>query len=207
MYSFVLKFGAEDLLLRTISLGKTSNVGPEIYEVLCQDPKPALSNPLLHLRHGLLRMAYTGPEKIVSSSDCKKIFHKDYKSNVEKTNALMMLVNEMIRQHVSVKSLEIDEAYLKFEREVILCTIGKAHKDVESRDSIEEAAVFLVGALENVTGKRLSDQWNAAKKPAQQAPPSSSSSAVGATSKPNPLILPYRLKVPMFVFIVFSCYG
>ena len=61
-------------------------------------------------------MAYTGPEKIVSRSDCKKIFHKDYKSNVEKTNALMMLVNEMIRQHVSVKSLEIDEAYLKFVR-------------------------------------------------------------------------------------------
>ena len=43
-----------------------------------------------------------------------------------------------------------------------------------SRDSIEEAAVHLVDALETLTGTRLSNQWNAAKKEGPPAPAASS---------------------------------
>lgn len=207
MYQFVLKFGAEDLLLRTVALGKTRNVGKEIYEVLCQDPKPALSDPLLHVRHSMLRMAYTGPERILSSSDFKRLFQKDFKNAMEKCNLLLMDVNEKVKtQHASVTS-EMNEALLVFEQEMILCTLGKVHKDVVSRDSIEEAAVHLVDALETLTGTRLSNQWNAAKKEGQPAPAAapaaSSSSANTKQSQSSPLILGDTLKVSISVSFLF----
>ena len=154
----------------------------------------------------MLRMAYTGPEKILSSSDFKRLFQKDFKNAMEKCNLLLMDVNEKVKtQHASVTS-EMNEALLVFEQEMILCTLGKVHKDVVSRDSIEEA-VHLVDALETWTGTRLSNQWNAAKKEGQPAPAAapaaSSSSANTKQSQSSPLILGDTLKVSISVSFLF----
>lgn len=151
----------------------------------------------------MLRMAYIGPEKILSSSDFKRLFQKDFKNAMEKCNLLLMDVNEKVKtQHASVTS-EMNEALLVFEQEMILCTLGKVHKDVVSRDSIEEAAVHLVDALETLTGTRLSNQWNAAKKEGQPAPAASSSSANTKQSQSSPLILGDTLKVSISVSFLF----
>ena len=151
----------------------------------------------------MLRMAYTGPEKILSSSDFKRLFQKDFKNAMEKSNLLLMDVSEKVKtQHASVTS-EMNEALLVFEQEMILCTLGKVHKDVVSRDSIEEAAVHLVDALETLTGTRLSNQWNAAKKEGQPAPAASSSSANTKQSQSSPLILGDTLKVSISVPFLF----
>ena len=130
----------------------------------------------------------------MSSSDCKRLFHKDFKAAMEKANFLLMDVSEKVKtQHASVTA-EMNEALLVFEQEIILCTLAKVHKDVVGRDSIEEAAAHLVEALETLTGTRLSNQWNAAKKEGQPAPAASSSSATGKQSQSTPLILGDTLK-------------
>ena len=186
MYRFVLKFGAGDTLDETLSsikscAGSARQLGPDLYDALSQDMKPSTADPFLAFRHAMLRLAYTGPEKILSPSDVKRSFGKEYKTKVEAANALMLEVKKLIKSADPSDDDGLSILLGSFESELIMLALGKQHKEmILNADSFEGAAYVLCERVKEKCGKVISTKWDG-KKPAPKAASSSGPKAGGST--------------------------
>lgn len=186
MYRFVLKFGAGDTLDETLSsikscAGSARQLGADLYDALSQDMKPSTADPFLAFRHAMLRLAYTGPEKILSPSDVKRSFGKEYKTKVETANALMLEVKKLASEADPSDEDGLGPLLASFESELVMLALGKQHKDlILSADSFEGAAYVLCDRAKEKCGKVISTKWDG-KKPAPKAALSSGSKVVGAS--------------------------
>ena len=97
----------------------------------------------------MLRLAYTGPEKILSPSDVKRSFGKEYKTKVEAANALMLEVKKLIKSADPSDDDGLSILLGSFESELIMLALGKQHKEmILNADSFEGAAYVLCETCE-----------------------------------------------------------
>ncbi len=195
MYRFVLKFGAGQLLEETTSTIKAQvssdrQLGPDMYDALSQDMKPSTADPFLIFRHAMLRLAYTGPEKVLTPSDVKRSFMKEAKVKVEAANKLMAEVkNLMSPLYVTDHSGELRLLEANFQSEIIMLALGKKHKDMDPwAESMEGAAQVLRDLVKDKSGSVITEKW-AAHRPKE----TSSSSGPKSMGKTLPLESSIRL--------------
>ncbi len=186
MYRFVLKFGAGDTLDETLSsikscTGSARQLGGDLYDALSQDMKPSTADPFLAFRHAMLRLAYTGPEKILSPSDVKRSFGKEYKTKVEAANTLMLEVKKLVTSADPGDEHGLGPDLGSFENDLVMLALGKQHKEmILCADSFDGAAYVLCDRVKEKCGKVISTKWDG-KKPAPKAASSSGSKAVGVS--------------------------
>ena len=189
MYRFVLKFGAGKMLDYTTEtiksqVGSDRQLGPDMYDALSQDMKPSTADPFATFRHALLRLAYTGPDKVLNPGDVRRSLSKECKAKVEEATKLILEI--MVR----VSSLpdpqgEVKVLVAKFQSEIVMLVLGKKHKDmVPWASSMEGTAQVLCDLVKEKTGQIISDKWEAHR------PDPKTSSTSSAGSKPSGKTLP-----------------
>lgn len=164
MFRFVLKFSGGGLIDDTLARVKamatpTRQLGPDFFEVLTQDPRPPTGDQYLHLRHAMLLAAYTGPEKLLSPADARKLHSKDLKVQMSASNNLIFEVRKLVEPLGDPKG-DFSRALTAFETEVVLITLQKTHKDVPTRDTVEQAACCFCDALQELGAARISTKWD-----------------------------------------------
>ena len=204
MYRFVLKFGAGDKLDETTSsikacVGSTRQLGPDLYDALSQDMKPSTSDPFLAFRHAMLRLAYTGPERILTPSDIKRSFTKEAKQKVEAANRLIVEICQLMSSLPDTDgSLRLFRAH--YESEVVMLTLEKRHKDMPpSATTIEGAAKVLCDLVKDKSGRVLSEKWDA-HKPDHLVAASSTSGAKSVGTAVS-------LELYIFIILFQACFG
>lgn len=103
MFRFVLKFSGRNLMEETLARIKvmaapSRQLGLDMYEVLSQDPKPSSGDQFIHFRHSTLLAAYTGPEKLLTPADVRKMHNKDNKDQISAANRLIREIQKLVQK-------------------------------------------------------------------------------------------------------------
>lgn len=172
MHRFILKmsFGAPGLWDRVETILRTSansgrQLGPEFYEALACDPKPATSDACIFLRHAMLLAAYTIPiTKFITEQDVKKLLSKDLKEKAVSANGLISKCWKLVEGDSRIKmDFQIQTAMAAFEIDLILMLLRKRHATLAVAISEAEAACKLVDSIEVLQGIRVSDEWDSSR--------------------------------------------
>ena len=172
MHRFILKmsFGAPGLWDRVETFLRTSansgrQLGPDFYEALACDPKPATSDACIFLRHAMLLAAYTIPvTKFITDQDVKRLLSKDLKEKAVSANDLISKCWKLVAGNSSIKmDFQIQTAMAAFEIDLILMLLHKRHATLAVAISEGEAACKLMDSIEILQGIRLSDEWDASR--------------------------------------------
>ena len=172
MHRFVQKmsFGAPGLWERVETFLKTSansgrQLGPEFFESLACEPKPATSDACIYLRHAMLLAAYTIPvTKFLTDQDVKRLLSKDLKAKAESANQLIIKCWKLVRDHQSIKlDFPIQTAMAAFEIDLILMLLHKRHASLVVALTEGEAACKLMDSIEVLQGIRPSNEWDGSR--------------------------------------------
>ena len=172
MWRFVLKmsFGAPGLWERVETFLKSSansgrQLGPEFFESLACDPKPATSDPCIYLRHSMLLAAYTIPvTKFLTDQDVKRLLSKDLKAKAESANRLIIKCWKLVTGHASLKlDFPIQTAMAAFEIDLVLMLLHKRHANLAVALTEDEAACKLMDSIEVLQGIRVSNEWDGSR--------------------------------------------
>lgn len=165
MYRFCLKYGGNALLEKTESRIKmagqcTRNLGPDVYDVLSQDPRPAHEDPLLYLRHALLIFLYAGPEKVLSLGDVRKMHAKDSRQNAMKANRLLIEVDGLFEKAAAKDQAENAEDFIRLSHELALLALDKKHAKFPTSKTMEGAVGAFAKAFKDKSGKTFTEKYD-----------------------------------------------
>ena len=143
--------------------GTDRSLGVEFYELLGQEPRPKDADPFARFRHALLAFGYSCPvPRIVTASDCRRLFQRQFQDNIGKANELMARVDALVEKKVEKHQRVLPHQYL-FECQLVLLALQKKHRDIELRDSMEHAALAFCEAVQEAVGVTLSNEWDGLK--------------------------------------------
>ena len=172
--------------------GTDRSLGVEFYELLGQEPRPKDADPFARFRHALLAFGYSCPvPRIVTASDCRRLFQRQFQDNIGKANELMARVDALVEKKIEKHQRVLPHQYL-FECQLVLLALQKKHRDIELRDSMEHAALAFCEAVQEAVGVTLSNEWDGLK----TTPKSSALTTTGVAAKLREFDASGQLKDP-----------
>ena len=186
MYRFVLKFGAGKMLDYTTEtiksqVGSDRQLGPDMYDALSQDMKPSTADPFLVFRHAMLRLAYTGPDKVLNPGDIRRSLSKECKTKVEAATKLILEIQALVTPLVDAQG-GVKVLMAKFQSEIVMLALGKKHKDMAPwASSMEGTAQALCDLVKEKTGQVISEKWETHRPDPKAVCTSSGSKSSGKT--------------------------
>lgn len=190
MWKFCMRFGGEGLWIRGLAdwvadNGSTRQLGPEWFESLSQDIKPASAQQLPFLRQKLLSAGYMAPGLTIQNVK-SIVFGKDMAETRANLCEVFQTLKKLINAHAYHNPTAMHQLQSATELDAILAAAGK-HQNANVTDP-RQCALQFVDVAEELIKKRLTDKYDSFVVTA--APSSASSAKPGAKGKPQEIMVP-----------------
>ena len=162
MFTFLMKFGRPEMLQSLekrlkVQSSLAKSIGPEVFQAFCGESKEDKGTSMALMRHAMLGLAYCNDKVKISPGDVKKIYSKDCKDSCSKGQKLMIKLRLMIRALPDPEA--VDSLLYRFEDSVVLLALDLKRSAADAI-TMEGAALRLVDSVEEVTGVRMTTEFD-----------------------------------------------